>query len=603
MRASARIDSAAQAFPLVLVIGATSLGGCRLASGLAAARLVSRKHAVQFVDIAASAGLHFRHTSGASGRLYLPETVGSGCAMLDYDGDGRLDLFLVNSSRLPGFPGKGPFYPALYHNRGDGTFEDVTRRAGLAIDCYGMGVAVGDYDNDGHPDLYLTAMGANHLFHNNGNGTFSEVAAGVASAGWSTSAAWVDYDRDGCLDLLVGHYCVWTPALNQVCSAGAGDRFMCRPAYYQGVPPTLYHNNGNGTFTDVTARVGLAHAVGKTLGVAVWDENGDGWPDLFLADDGAPNLLYRNERNGRFTECGLAAGVAYDPWGNARAGMGVDTADFDNTGAEGIAVGNFVQEGLALYQPAAPGEYQDIAQPSGLRQPSLPFLSFGLLFCDYDLDGRKDLIVANGPVGSKDERGIRAQRLLLFHNEGGGRFREVGQQSGPGLQCRIVGRGIAWGDIDNDGNPDFLVSTNNGTPLLLRNDGGNQNHWLAIRAIGTQSNRDGIGTKVAVTAGGVRRQSWIRSGSSFASASDLKALFGLGAAARADTVTLTWPSGAVQTLTQVKADQLLRVREPVTAAGRGCRSRGTTPPGTFNRRSTGPSAERRASPAFPRARR
>ena len=522
---------------------------------------------VQFVNIAAAAGLRFRHTNGASGRLYLPETLGSGCAMLDYDGDGRLDLFLVNSSRLPGFTGQGPFYPALYHNRGDGTFEDVTARAGLDVGVYGMGCAVGDFDNDSHPDLYLTALGGNHLFHNSGNGTFADVTrrAGVADGHWSTSAAWLDYDRDSFLDLFVCNYCQWSPATNRICRDGSGRRLMCLPREYPGQSCTLYHNRGDGTFADVTRRAGVYNPIGKALGVVTWDANGDGWPDLFVTDDGERNLRYINHRDGTFTEDAVEAGVAFDAAGRARAGMGTDTADDRNDGAEAIAVGNFSQEGFALFRPDSPGHYTDTAADAGLFEPSLPFLSFGVLFCDYDLDGRKDLIVANGHVQESSDyvgEGITfRQRPLLFHNEGSGHFREVADQSGPGLQTRLLGRGIAWGDIDGDGDPDFLIANNGGAPLLLRNDGGSRNHWLAIRAVGTKSNRDGIGTKVVVTTGGTRQQGWVRSGSSFCSASDLKALFGLGGAAQADKVTLTWPSGAVQTLSGVRANQVLTVRE------------------------------------------
>jgi enediyne biosynthesis protein E4 len=552
---------------LSLIACAPVLSGCGLRSGHPALAESGGGTSVQFVDIAATAGIHFRHTSGASGRHYFPETVGSGCALFDYDGDGNLDIFLVNSSRLPGFTGKGPFYSALYRNRGDGTFEDVTRRAGLAIDCYGMGVAVGDYDNDGHPDLYLTALGPNHLFHNNGDDTFTDVTrhAGVGDPHFSTSAAWVDYDRDGDLDLVVGNYCVWSPQINCVCPDPQGHILGCGPIYYKGVRPTLYRNNGDGTFTDVTAAAGLANELGKTLGIAVWDENGDGWPDLLFANDGERNLLYRNRGDGRFTECGLEAGVAFSPTGMARAGMGIDTADVENNGVESIIIGNLAREGLAFFHPQSSGQYADLAVERGLFEPSLPFVTFGAVFCDYDLDGRKDALLANGNTDRNvellGEEISFKQRMLLFHNEGAGHFREVGEQSGPGLQPRIVGRGIAWGDINNDGDPDFLVTSNNGAPLLLRNDGGNRNHWLWVRAVGTKSNRDGIGTKVVVTVGNTRQQGWIRSGSSFCSASDLKALFGLGSATQADTVTLTWPSGAVQTLRNVKANQVLTVRE------------------------------------------
>jgi enediyne biosynthesis protein E4 len=525
---------------------------------------------VTFTDIAAASGIRFRHTSGASDRLYLPETLGSGCGVLDYNGDDRLDLFLVNSTRLPGFSGKGSFYPALYQQQPDRTFRDVTRQAGLTVDCYGMGCAAADYDNDGDADLYLTALGPNHLFRNNGNGTFTDVtkSAGVGDPRWSTSAAWLDYDRDGHLDLFVCNYCRWTPATNRICRDGTGRRLMCLPREYSGQSCALYRNRGDGTFADVTRAAGLYNEIGKALGIVIWDANNDGWTDLFVANDGERNLRYLNQGKGRFVEDAVEAGVAFSMGGRTRAGMGADSGDAADAGSEAIAVGNFTQEGLALFRPDPAGHYTDVAADAGLYEPSLRSLSFGLLFSDYDLDGRQDLIVANGHVQAGVDytgEGISfRQRLLLFHNDGG-TFREVGQQSGKALTTPLLGRGIASGDIDGDGDPDFLVSSNNGVPLLLRNEGGSGNHWLAVRTVGTRGNRDGIGTRVVVACGGTRQQRWVRSGSSFCSASDLKVHFGLGPAAAADTVTLTWPSGAVQTLRDVKADQVLVVREPAAS--------------------------------------
>ena len=493
---------------LGLIAGALAGCGRRAAAG--------RGAVIHFTEVTAAAGVHFKHTSGASGRLYLPETLGSGCAIFDYNGDGRPDLFLVNSSRLPGFPGRGPYYPALYRNRGPGpdgfpTFEDVTRQAGLAIDTYGMGVAIGDYDNDGHPDLYLTALGPNHLFHNNGNGTFTDLTkkAGVGDAHWGTSAAWLDYDRDGKLDLVVGNYCRWTAATNQICQDAMGVKHMCLPSYYQGDGPVLYRNQGDGTFADVTAAVGLQSNVGKSLGIAVWDADGDGWPDLLFTDDGERNRFYLNRPgsgpDGRhFEEQALEAGLAYGLSGKARAGMGVDTADFENNGAEAVAVGNFAREGTALYLPDAPGHYSDAAAERGVLAPSLASVTFGVLFCDVDLDGYRDLITTNGHIEPSDEAdgsGITfRQRMLLFHNEAapGGpaparrQFREMGAEAGPAFQQRIVGRGLAAGDLDGDGDPDLLINVNNGPAVLLRNDwhrAGTGSHWRsqARGAAGTLS--------------------------------------------------------------------------------------------------------------------
>jgi hypothetical protein len=565
-------------FLLLCALGGAAVTGtgCRHAASPPASPA-----SVQFVDIAASAGIHFRHTSGASGRLYLADVLGSGCGMFDFDGDGRVDLFLVNSSRLPGFTEKGPFFPALYHNRGDGTFEDVTQRAGLAVDCYGMGCAVGDYDSDGHPDLYLTAWGKNRLFRNNGDGTFTDVTgrAGVGGAAgkWSTSAAWLDYDRDGKLDLFVCNYVDWSPKTNRVCKDGLGHSITCLPRDYPGQSCTLYRNLGDGRFRDVTRQAGMDNTIGKSLGVVTWDANGDGWPDLYIANDGVRNLFYLNQGNGRFTESAIPAGVAFGTTGGARAGMGADSADYGNDGAEAIAVGDFSQEGLGLFRPEGKAMYRDVSADAGLFEPSLTSVSFGMQFCDYDLDGRKDLIVANGHVQQSTEyvgEGITyEQRPLLFHNEGAGQFQEVAAQSGPGLQYRALGRGLAAGDIDGDGDPDFLINNCNRAPVLLRNDGGSRNHWLAVRAVGTRSNRSGIGAHVVVTTGSTRQQGWIRSGSSYGSASDLTALFGLGSAASADSVTLNWPSGVVQSLHGVKANQVLVVTEAGEGSSRAMSSK------------------------------
>jgi hypothetical protein len=543
---------------------------------------------VRLVDVTREAGITFRHQSGASGRLYLPETMGAGCAFLDYDGDGWQDLFLVNSGRLPGFRVKGPFYPALYRNRGDGTFEDVTRQAGLAFECYGMGCAVGDYDNDGREDLYITALGGNHLFRNErtptGQARFVEVTrqAGVGGDGFSTSCAWVDYDRDGNLDLFVCHYAHWRPEINRVCPSPVGPS-LCRPDYYQGEPSVLYRNNGDGTFTDVSVAAGIAkpagkspgvpawdYSAGKSLGVAVCDYDRDGWPDLAIANDMEPNQLYRNNRDGTFREVGAETRMARGRNGEARGGMGIDTADPLNDGHEVILVGNFSQEGLAFFREDGQGGFADQADEVGLFGPSLPFVVFGALFCDYDLDGFPDILTANGHVSPHVEKlggSITfTQRLALYHNTGLGptglpRYVEVGERTGAALATRRVWRGLALADYDRDGDPDFLVTACNDRPMLLRNDRGNANHWLKVRLKGVKSNREGLGSRVTVEAAGRRQTGWVRSGSSYASSSELKALFGLGSAAQAERITVRWPSGMVQTLMNVAGDQEILVEE------------------------------------------
>jgi hypothetical protein len=486
--------------------------------------------------------------------------MGSGCAFLDYDGDGRLDLFLVNSTRLPGFTGKGPFYSALYRNRGDGTFQDVTRPAGLAVDCYGMGVAVGDYDNDGHPDLYLTALGPNHLFHNNGNGTFTDVTAraGVADPRFSSSATFFDYNRDGYLDLFVCNYCDWTPATNRVCHDSAGRNHMCNPSFFHGSRSTLYRNRGDGTFADVTEQAGVANATGKALGVTVLDVDGDGFLDLIVANDLEPSALYHNQGGAAakpwsctFTERGVEAGIAYGGQGRARAGMGIDTADLTGSGREDILIGNFSGERAALFRDGGGGQFIDVAADAGLGEASYPFTTFGAVFVDYDRDGQKDICLVNGHpdenIALAGNGPSFAQRMALLHNEGG-RFQDVTADAGPGMQGKIVGRGLAVGDFDGDGAPDLLVTENNGPARLLHNEGtgyprgGSGSHWLAIRLRGVKSNRDGLGTRVMLQAAGRKQTGWVRSGSSYCSDSEHVARFGLGPATQADIVELRWPS-------------------------------------------------------------
>jgi hypothetical protein len=554
---------------LPALLAALLLSGCgrRPVSPIGSAGSVPTPAGVRFVDVTAQAGIHFQHTSGRSGRFYLPETLGSGCAFLDYNHDGKPDLFFVNGSRLPGFTGKGPFYPALYRNNGDGTFTEVTREAGLDVDCYGLGVAIADYDGDGFEDLYLTALGPDHLFRNNGDGTFSDVTrrAGIGDSTFATSAAWFDYNRDGYLDLFVCRYARWSPEKNQVCPDSVGRKHLCGPSYYPGLPSILYRNNGDGSFTDVTRKAGMDDSAGKALGVVVWDEDDDGWPDLVVAKDMEPNLLYRNNHDGTFTERGVEAGVAFSNQGKTRAGMGIDTADITHSGRESVLVGNNTRQGLALYREDSQGHFTDAAEPAGLFQPSVQFLTFGVEFVDFDGDGFKDIIAADGHIDENiafNGGGITfAEPMLAFRNDGTGRFASVGPSLGPVFPEKRLWRGLAVGDFDGDGDPDLLLSTCGGKPALLRNDGGNRNHWLQVKAIAAGHNREGLGTKVTVTANGIRQSGWIRSGSSYCSQNELTAFFGLGAAARVDSLELRFPDGVRQTVGNVKTDQLIGAQE------------------------------------------
>jgi enediyne biosynthesis protein E4 len=525
---------------------------------------------IEFRDVTKQAGIHFKHNSGAFGKKNLPETMGSGVCVLDYDNDGWQDILFVNSMDWPGHKGAAKTYPALYHNNKDGTFTDVTRDAGLAVESYGLGCAVADYDNDGFEDIYITTVGSNHLFRNLGNGKFADVTlkAGVADPGFSTSAVWFDYDNDGKLDLFVTHYIDWSIAKDQYCTLDNKHKSYCTPQTYKGESSTLFHNKGDGTFENVTKRAGLRDPTSKSLGVAMLDYDGDGWMDLFVANDTEPNKLYRNNHNGTFTDVAVQVGVAFSESGRVRAGMGVDAGDFDGSGWQSLVIGNFTNESMSLYRNDGSGLFVDEEISSGIRQMSLQALTFACFFFDYDLDGRLDIFAANGHV-SDDISVVQptlkyAQPAILFHNSGNRKFEDASAKVGPALQQPVVARGAAYLDYDNDGDLDLVITANNGSARLLRNEYANQNDMLRVKLVGTRSNRDGIGAKVTLTtSAGARLLRMVKTGSSYASQSELPLTFGLGKPEAGKTVSLEiiWPSGQKDSLSKISADQFITVKE------------------------------------------
>ncbi len=521
---------------------------------------------VQFRDITAQAGIHFVHNNATFGKKWLPETLGAGCAFIDYDNDGYPDILLVNGEDWPGHT-KTPSTLKLYHNNHDGTFTDVTRKAGLAVSMFGMGVAVGDYDNDGHDDLFITALGQSHLFHNNGNGTFTDVTKAAGMWGpneLSTSAAWVDYDRDGKLDLVVANYVQWSQQTDIYCTLDGAHKSYCTPESYKGVSARFWHNLGSGKFEDATQKSGLSDPTSKSLGVAILDYNGDGWPDILLANDTQPNKLYLNKQNGTFEEKAVAAGIAFSEDGVARAGMGVDTGDYDRSGRPSLMITNFANQMISLYHNEGNGLFVDEAPRSEVGRNTLVTLGFGCFFFDYDNDGWPDIFVSDGHIENEIERVQKrvsyAEPPHLFRNLGGGKFQEVTAKMGRAFASAKVGRGAAYADIDNDGALDVLVTTNGGRPWLFHNEG-QTNHSLRVKLEGKKSNRDGIGAVVRVTSGGGKQWQMLRSGSSYLSASELVLTFGLGSSVKADAVEIQWPSGQVEKLSGVAGDQTVTVEE------------------------------------------
>lgn len=523
-------------------------------------RLRAADEPVRFTDVTDKAGIHFVHNSGRAGKKWLPETMGSGCAFFDADGDGWLDVLLVNGKDWT--PRGRRTTAALYRNNHDGTFTDITRASGLDIEIYGLGVAIGDYDNDGRDDVYITALGGDHLFHNEGAGHFRDVTreSGIQNAAFSAGAAWLDYDRDGKLDLFVANYVQWTAAGDLRCSLDGSTKSYCTPESYKGTAPKLFHNLGGGKWEDATEKAGLKDATNKALGVVVFDYNNDGWPDLFVSNDTQPNKLYRNLHDGRFKEEGVSAGVAFGEDGVARGAMGVDAGDYDRAGRAHLIVGNFSNQMLGLYHNEGNGLFVDEAPRSTVGRASLLTLTFGLFFFDYDLDGLPDIFAANGHIEEEIGRvqpKVQYQELpILLHNAGKGKFDQVMAFGRP-----IVARGAAYGDYDRDGDLDVLVTTNNGPAYLYRNDGGNRNHWLQLKLEGTKSNRSAIGAVARVTSAGGTQWQTVHSGSSYCSASDLALTFGLGKDAAATSIEIEWPSGGKQKLSNIPANQHLVIKE------------------------------------------
>jgi enediyne biosynthesis protein E4 len=528
---------------------------------------------VRFTDVTAAAGMTFRHNSGATGKKLMPETMGSGAAFLDVDGDGWQDILLVQSMDWPGATRK-PGTMALYRNNGDGTFTDITKAAGLAVELYGLGVAAADYDNDGDIDIYITAVGRNRLFMNTGGGRFQDVTAkaGAGDPGFSASAMWFDYDRDGRLDLFVSNYVEWSIETDQFCSLDGKNKSYCTPERYKGQSPTLYRNRGDGTFEDVTRKAGLFDTNNKMLGVALLDYNGDGFPDVFGANDTVPNRLYHNNGNGTFKDVAVTAGVAFNEAGVARAGMGVDTADYDGSGRQSVVIGNFATEMMALYTNEGGGLFVDVAPRSTIGRASMQRLTFAAFFFDVDLDGLPDIFGANGHVADDVARVqptmSHAQPPMLFRNLGSRKWEDLSARLGPDFSKAVVGRGAAYGDFDNDGDLDLLITENNGPARLLRNDG-SPNQKLRVTLAGTASNRSAIGAQARLVRGKTPTP-WlmVKTGSSYLSQSELPLTFGLGKEANVTAIEVLWPTGKTERLPAAQAGTAITIVE-----GKGITSR------------------------------
>jgi len=527
-----------------------------------------------FSEVPASlSGIHFTHVAGASPEKYLPESTGSGCAFLDYDNDGWMDIYLVNSGPCDFFTPATPLRNALYRNNRDGTFTDVTEKAGVGGGGYGMGAAVGDYNGDGFPDLYVTQYGRSILYRNNGDGTFTDVTAqaGVAAPGWASSAVWFDYDNDGKLDLFVCRFVDFDKLKHHKCSAPnvpalAGQAEYCYPRLYAPMPSWLFHNNGDGTFTDVSQKMGITDNPGKGWGVVATDINNDGWMDLFVANDTEANFLFKNDRGQRFEEIGFTAGVAFGEGGKARSGMGVDSADFDQDGWMDLFVTNLDHEFYSLYQNKHDETFDDRAVATGIGKATQMMSGWGVKFFDYDNDGNLDLMIANGHPDDLIEKlkpGVGfSEPLLLFQNTGNG-LQNVSAQSGPVFNTPYKARGLALGDCNNDGAVDVLISMNDAPPLLLKNEVGTQSHWLGVNLVGMKANRDAVGARITFQAGDMKRTRMKVAGGSYMSYHDPRLVLGIGKRTKFDWIEVKWPqpSGVVQRFTDVPIDRYITIVE------------------------------------------
>jgi len=544
--------------------------GAACVAGPCAWGIVSTGNPVTFVDIVASAGITFKHDNAATPEKYLIETMGSGCGWIDYDQDGLLDLYLVNGAETRAYKPKERLRSALYHNNGDGTFTDVTLQAGVGAEgLFGMGMAVGDYDNDGFPDLLILGYGRCILYHNNRDGTFTDVSAqaGVENRGrWASSAAWFDYDNDGRLDLIIANYIDWKPESDFWCGErGPGMRAYCHPNNYDAVPSALYRNNGDGTFTDVSKSSGVGLKPGNGLGVVTFDYDDDGWQDIFIANDAIPNYLFHNNGDGSFSEIGYLAGVAVSMDGAPESGMGTDAADITGSGRLGLLVGHLENQLARLYENMGGQVFEDATLRSKIGYATFHMSEFGVRFMDYDNDGATDVFLASGHVMDNihayNGEVYYAEPKMMFRNMGNGTFENVSDKLGPDFEQPRVSRGAAVGDFDNDGDLDILVNHCGQTPQLLRNDGGNTNHWLEILLLGTQSNRDGLGARVKVTSGKLVVYDQRKGGMSYQSAQDPRLHFGLRQNPNVDAVQILWPSGMVTKLSNLKSDQIIAVKE------------------------------------------